>query len=131
MTLNYKTVLMQLHEFITFLHTCLLKVKFRFVSFDVTSLFTNIPLCKTVNFILKCIYKDKHITTSLSKCTLKKLLLNTCTKTPFSFNDQLYQQTDGICMGSPLGPTLADILMTTFEEEIVKPLISWNVIKFY
>ena len=34
-------------------------------------------------------------------------------------------------MGSPLGPTLADILMTAFEEEIVKPLISSNVIKFY
>ena len=24
-------------------------------------------------------------------------------------------------MGSPLGPTLADILMTAFEEEIIKP----------
>ena len=34
-------------------------------------------------------------------------------------------------MGSPSGPTLADILMTAFEEEIVKPLISSNIIKFY
>ena len=104
---------------------------FRFVSFDVKSLFTNIPLRKTVNFILKRIYNDKRITTSISKRTLKKLLLDACTKTPFSFNDQLYQQIDGICMGSPLGPTLADILMTAFEEEIVKPLISSNIIKFY
>ena len=104
---------------------------FRFVSFDVTSLFTNIPLRKTVNFILKRVYKDKCITTSLNKRSLKKLLLDACTKTPFSFDDQLYQQTDGICIGSPLGPTLADILMTVFEEEIVKPLISSNIIKFY
>ena len=34
-------------------------------------------------------------------------------------------------MGSPLGPTLADILMTTFEDEIVRPLISSNIIKLY
>ncbi len=34
-------------------------------------------------------------------------------------------------MGSPLGPTLADILMTAFEDEIVRPPLSSNVIKFY
>ena len=34
-------------------------------------------------------------------------------------------------MGSPLGPTLADILMTAFEDEIVRPLLSSNLIKFY
>ena len=34
-------------------------------------------------------------------------------------------------MGSHLGPTLADILMATFEDEIVRPLISSNIIKFY
>ena len=34
-------------------------------------------------------------------------------------------------MGSPLGPTLADILMTAFEDEIVRPLISSDIIKFY
>ena len=32
---------------------------------------------------------------------------------------------------SPLGPTLADILMTAFEDEIVRPLLSSNLIKFY
>jgi hypothetical protein len=34
-------------------------------------------------------------------------------------------------MGSPLDPTLADILMTAFEDEIVRPLLSSNLIKFY
>jgi hypothetical protein len=90
---------------------------YRFVSFDVTSLFTNIPLRKTINIILDRIYKDKRITTTIRKRTLKKLLLDSCTKTPFSVNDQLYRQIDGISMGSPLGPTLADILMTAFEDE--------------
>ena len=84
-----------------------------------------------MNIILDRIYKDKRITTSLNKRTLKKLLLDSCTKTPFSLNDQLYRQIDGVSMGSPLGPTLADILMTAFEDEIVRPLLSSNVIKFY
>ena len=34
-------------------------------------------------------------------------------------------------MGSPLGPTLANIIMTTLEEDIVKKLIDANIIKFY
>jgi hypothetical protein len=70
-------------------------------------------------------YKDKRIITTIRKRTLKKLLLDSCKKTPFSINDQLYRQIDGISMGSPLGPTLADILMTTFEDEIVRPWQKW------
>ena len=75
------------------LPTHLFSQGYRLVSFDVSSLFTNIPLRKTVNIILDRIYKDKRITTSLNKRTLKKLLLDSCTKTPFSlmtnFTDKL------------------------------------------
>ena len=104
---------------------------YRFVSFDVTSRFTNIPLRKTVDVILKRIYTDKQIQTGLQKRTLKKLIIDSCTKTPFFFNGQLYQQIDGVSMGSPLGPTLADIIMTAFEDAIIKPLIDSGVLKFY
>ena len=34
-------------------------------------------------------------------------------------------------MGSPLGPTLANIIMTEFEDIIIKPLINSGTIKFY
>ena len=34
-------------------------------------------------------------------------------------------------MGSPLSPTLANIIMTALEDEIVRDLIDQNVIKFY
>ena len=34
-------------------------------------------------------------------------------------------------VGSPLGPTVANIIMTEFEEMIIKVLISSGVIKFY
>ena len=37
---------------------------------------------------------------------------------PFARNRELFQQIDGVYMGSPLGPTLADI-MATLEEEVI------------
>ena len=104
---------------------------YRFVSFDVKSLFTNVPLKKTINIILDRIYNKKEINTTLKKRTLNKLLLDCCTKTPFSMNGELFKQIDGVAMGSPLGPTLANIIMTTFEDEIVRQLIDSNVVKFY
>ncbi len=109
----------------------LFKDGYRFVSFDVKSLFTNVPLKKTINIILDKIYNKKEISTSLKKQTLKKLLLDSCTKIPFSMNGELYKQIDGVAMGSPLGPTLANIIMTTFEKEIIRKLIDSNLIKFY
>ncbi len=109
----------------------LFKNGYRFVSFDVKSLFTNVPLKKTINIILDKTYNKQEISSSLKKRTLKKLLLDSCTKTPFSMNGELHKQIDGVAMGSPLGPTLANIIMTTFEEEIIRKLIDSNLIKFY
>ena len=54
-----------------------------------------------------------------------------CTKTIFSLNGEYYKQTDGVSMGSPLGPTLANIIMTEFETVIIKPLINSGIIVFY
>ena len=56
-----------------------------FVSFDVVSLFTNVPLKKTIDVILKRIYDEGLIDTKLKKGTLKKLILDTFTLTAFSF----------------------------------------------
>ena len=69
---------------------------YQFDSFDVQSLFTNVPLSRTVQIILNRIYKDKLWDTKLQKRTLKKLILNFCTKTAFSFDGQIYVQKDGV-----------------------------------
>jgi len=36
----------------------------------------------------------------------------------FIFNGQLYEQTDGVVMGSPLGPLLANVFMCSIEERL-------------
>ena len=95
----------------------------RFVSFDVTSLFTNVPLKRTSKIILKRIYEDKVIHTTLRKRAMKKLIIDSCTKTAFSFNKKIYKQIDGVRMGSPLGPVLANIIVTELGKIILKDLV--------
>ena len=52
---------------------------------DVTSLFTNVPLNKTINIILYKIYKENLIKPNMTKSTLKKMIKDSCTKTAFPF----------------------------------------------
>ena len=58
---------------------------YEFVSFDVESLFTNVPLQRTLKIIIDRIYNKKLVKTKLKKSTLRKLIRDTCTKTVFSF----------------------------------------------
>ena len=81
------------------------------------SLFTNVPLRKTVNIILKRVYQDRLIKTNSKKRSLKKLLIDVCTKTSFIFNNKIYEQKDGVSMGSPLGPVLVNIIMAELEKK--------------
>ena len=50
-------------------------------------------------------------------------LLNMCTKEMhFSFNGELYKQINGVAMGSPLGPVIANICMVKLEKSLVPNL---------
>jgi hypothetical protein len=46
-------------------------------------------------------------------------------------NGKVYQQVDGVSMGSSLGPVLANVIMTEMEKEIIEKLHHDDVIKFY
>ena len=59
------------------------------------------------------------------------LFLDFCAKTAFSFDNVLYEQCDGISMGSFLGAILANVILTGFKNVIVKPLIETSVQTFY
>ena len=104
---------------------------YRFVSFDVESLFTSIPLSKTINIILDRIYNKKPLKTNIKKRTMKKFLTDCCTKNTFSFNNTIYEQIDGISIGLCLGLLLANIIMTELETVIVDKLFAANLLKFY
>ena len=99
------------------------------ISFNVKSLFTDVPLQKTIDIILKRIYKNKEINTFISKKDMKDIII-LCTKSVHcSMNGDIYLQVDGNSMGSPLGPVLAGIFMVKLKRSIV-PKLS-NYIKFW
>ena len=70
------------------------------VSFDVASLFTNVPLEETIEIILKRIYINKEITTDIPKQEMKELLILFTKNVHFTFNNETYIQVDGVAMGS-------------------------------
>ena len=86
---------------------------------------TNVSLQKTIDIILKCIYKNKEINASISKKDVKDMLI-LCTKSDnFSMNGDIYLQIDGVVMGSPLGPVLAGIFMVELERSLVPKLSNY------
>lgn len=92
------------------------------ISFDVVSLFTSVPLDYTIGLILDKIYIEKRIDTKLKREEMKKLL-ETCTKEMhFSFNGVIYRQVNGVAMGSPLGPVIANVFMVELEKTLVPQL---------
>ena len=96
--------------------------KYKMVSFDVVSLFTKVPLDETIDIIIKRIYDKKEINTDIPKKEMRELLY-LCTKNAhFTLNNKTYFQVDGVAMGSPLGPVLANIFMVELERNIIPAL---------
>ena len=74
------------------------------VSYDVVSLFTNIPLNETIDIVCNYVYhniRHQNILRRLLKSSFKLQ-----TGGYFLHRGKLYCQIDGVTMGSPLGPTL-------------------------
>ena len=93
-----------------------------YVSYDVESLFTNIPLKETIDYIIHKIYNLKLMKPISKKLIFKRLLYKLTTDCMIQFNQSFYKQIDGCTMGGPLSVILADIHMVRTENEVVKPL---------
>lgn len=91
-------------------------------SLDVESLFTNVPVTETINIIIENVYKNEHLRPpSIPEKTMKEILSICTTKSPFrGIDGDLYLQTDGVMMGSPLGCTFANFYMCHIENKIAE-----------
>ena len=92
------------------------------VSYDVTGLFTNIPLRETIDIAINLIFNPNPNLNIIRK-ELKKtfafpyIIL-------FIFNSKFYNQIDGVVMGSPLAPALANIFMGFHESKWLNGILN-------
>lgn len=101
------------------------------VSFDVISLFTNIP----TYLAKKTIMNQWNTITKHTQIPKKQFtnILDFCLKDNnyFQYNNKLYNQTNGMPMGNPLSPTIADIILDNLFENTLTDLKKDNIeIKF-
>ena len=82
------------------------------VSYDVTSLFTNIPLQETINIAINLVFNH-----NANLKQLKKLFLFATSQAHFIFNSKFYNQIDGVTMGSHLASVLTNIFMVFYESK--------------
>ena len=88
-------------------------------SFDICSLFTNVPLAETIEICTKTLY-DGHLPTPvIPKHVFIELMKTATTSVEFSFNNIMYRQIDGVGMSSPLGPALENIFVGYYESSFL------------
>ena len=85
-------------------------------SFDVESLFTNIPLSETCDIIEKKLHQGNY-NLPIKIELFVKLLKKAVTESVFLFNSKYYKQVNGCSMWGPLSPNLANIFMCDFESK--------------
>ena len=89
------------------------------VSYDVSALFTSVPVKESIEIIRRRLQNDQtlHQRTSLTVDDVCELLSCCLTTTYFTFQGEFYQQKEGAAMGSPVSPIVANLFMEDFEEK--------------
>ena len=86
-------------------------------SFDVKSLFSNIPVKETCDLILNKIFPNDNVKyCGYDKNIFRTLLELCCTDNFFLFDNLLYVQKDGAPMGGCVSPTLANFFLGYYEK---------------
>ena len=85
------------------------------VSYDVTSLFTNILLQETIYIAIHLIFCHNP-NLNITKRELKNFSFSLHHRLNF-FNCKFYNQIDGVAMGSTLAPVLPKIFMVFYESK--------------
>ena len=89
-------------------------------SLDVVSLFTNVPLDETIAVCVNELFKSSQTVSGLNKQQVLEMLSLTTKENVILFDQKYYSQIDGVAIGSPSGPTLANISLSDRETTWLK-----------
>lgn len=88
------------------------------VSYDVSALFTSIPVWDAITAVKDKLDQENNFlerTPPLSTDQILEPLTFCLDTTYFMYNDQFYKQIHGTAMGSPVSPVVAEMYMENFE----------------
>ena len=88
------------------------------ISFDVVSLYTNVPVAEAMQEAADRLCSGEFETPPISKETFMKLLKMSSTNVVMATHDGYYVQKDGLAMGSPPAPLLANIWLSKYEPQL-------------
>ena len=95
--------------------------EYQLISLDVVSLFTNVPVELAVNSIHKrWNFISKHC--NIPRDEFVGAVRFVLDSTFFKFDNQFYKQNFGTPMGSPLSPTIADLVMQDLESDVLETI---------
>ena len=91
------------------------------VSFDVESLFTNVPIESAVQTAFRKLENDSGLAnrTNLTPTQIADLLNFVLRSTYFQYNGSIYEQQDRAAMGSPVSAVIAKIYKEEFEKQAI------------
>ena len=105
------------------------------VSYDVFSLFTNVPVDETIESIAERAFQNNWFneehSLNITKSDLIELLRIATKQQLFQFEGNLYQQVDGVTMGPPLGPLMANAFVCNIEKQLERENKMPDVYKHY
>ena len=85
-------------------------------SFDVTSLFTNVPIEETIDIATNAIYEGGKSFRNMTRTAFRKMLKICTEDSHFIFNNNHYTQFEGFAMGSPLSAIMANLFLCHHEK---------------
>jgi hypothetical protein len=102
----------------------------QFCSFDFTNMFTNIPKQDTINIIKDISHNEQY--PDLYIQTMIRILTTILDQDFFQFNNKIYQQKEGLPMGAPFSPILAETYIQNIEHNIIiKKLQNYKIFGCY
>ena len=86
-------------------------------SLDVNSLFINVSLKETINICVNELFKSNSSIRGINKKQISEMLSLTTKESIIFFDMTFYTEADGVAMGSPLGPSLANAFLYHHERK--------------
>ena len=96
------------------------------LSYDVVSLYTKVPVDEALNYVQGQLRQDTNLgeRTGLTVDDIMEGCKHCLLSTTFVFEGGVYHQTEGLPMGSPLSPIIANLFMESFEQQALNSFIN-------